>query len=341
MTRFGQRQANDWQLLDGTGTGVIRLWAVADGTFVAADPDLHLYTSADNGDSWVSVTLPADGWGLAPDPTTSSTLYAAAPSGLYRSDDAGTTWTLMRPSPHPITRINTSTRYLAVSPADPTVVYLVEPLGGSPLSIWRSTDGAATWTRSLTISQAGSPCQTVVDVLSPHPSDPARLFSDAGCYAGRNFGHMLSQSTDGGLTWSVVFRDGQSQYPAAPIGGGPGNPSRWYMSTTPFQGIGPARLQRSDDDASTWTDVLEPGDSSTSSFGGVAIDPSAPDTVFVATGHTAAPTDTGVRVSYDGGQTWDFLGSQDIGFVNELVRGADGTLLAATNEGIWRLLPDQ
>ena len=42
-------------------------------------------------------------------------------------------------------------------------------------------------------------------------------------------------------------------------------------------------------------------------------------------------------MSSDAGQTWDFLGRQDIGWVNELVRTADGqALLAATNEGIWR-----
>ena len=334
-----RQQATDCQLLDGPGTGVIRLWTVADGTVVAMDPAMALYVSGDLGDTWATVSLPSGGWGLAPDPTTAARLYAASSGGLYVTADSGIAWTVIRPSASPITHIDPNTVAVAISPADPNVLYATEPLGSSPLSIWRSANGGMSWTQALRINQQGSPCQTLVSVLSPHPTDPLRVVTDAGCYAGRNFGTGLSQTFDGGGTWSTAFASGQRQYPRAPVGGAAANPGRWYVPTTPFQGIGPARVQRSDDDMVSWTDVLEPGDPSTQNFGGMAIDPDQPDTVYVATGRTASADDTGVRVSYDGGQSWDFIGRQDIGWVNDLVRAQDGTLFAATNEGIWRLLP--
>lgn len=334
-----RQQATDWELLDGPGTGVIRLWGVADGAVVAMDPAMGLYLSNDLGDSWASVPLPPGGWGLAADPTTSSTLYAASAAGLNVTRDGGATWTVIRPSATPVTHVDRFTVAVAISPADPNVLYTTEPLGQAPRTIWRSADAGASWTRVLQISLAGSPCETLVSVLVAHPTDPMRVFTNAGCYAGRNFGTGLSQSFDGGLTWSSAFASGQRQYPDSPVGGVAANPGRWYLPTVPFLGVGPARIQRSDDDMGSWTDVLEPGDASTQNFGGVALDPGQPDTVYVATGRTASADDTGVRVSSDGGDSWDFLGRQDIGWVNDLVRTSDGTLFAATNEGIWRLLP--
>ena len=85
--------------------------------------------------------------------------------------------------------------------------------------------------------------------------------------------------------------------------------------------------------------MLKAGDPQSSTFGGLAFDVANPDCVFVATGQTTNPDDTGVRMTTDGGMSWAFLGGQDIGWVNDLARLPDGTLLAATNEGVWRYSP--
>jgi hypothetical protein len=101
--------------------------------------------------------------------------------------------------------------------------------------------------------------------------------------------------------------------------------------------LGPARVFRSDDDGATWTTVFQADDRREWSLHGVAFDPTSPDTVWIALGFTPDPAHTGVRVSHDAGQAWDLLGREDIGWVRDLVRTADGTaLLAATSEGIWR-----
>ncbi|HEV7666532.1 MAG TPA: hypothetical protein VGQ62_23555 [Chloroflexota bacterium] len=332
------RQATDWELLDGPSAPIIQLWALPDGTVFAADGDHALYSSADLGATWQAIAPPAGGWATAPDPIDAATVYGAASAGLFKSTDGGASWTLIRPAATAVTDVTISGLRLAISPADNQVLYLVEPLASlDPSSIVRSTDGGASWVKATDISRAGSPCGTLVSILIAHPLDPQRVFSNMGCYAGRNFGQRVSQSFDQGTTWSTVFRDGQGLSPRLLIGGGGGDPSRFYLTTSPFMGGSAARLYRSDDDAANWTEVLEGGDPQSTRFGGLAYDPDQPDTVFVATGPTPNPDDTGVRATWDGGQTWAFFGRQDIGWVNSLVRAPDGTLLAATNEGIWRL----
>jgi photosystem II stability/assembly factor-like uncharacterized protein len=333
-----QEDATDWTLLDNPGLGIMRLWALPDGTAFAADWQNNLFRSTDDGDTWVQVGAPPDGWAVAPDATDASITYGVANPGLYKSVDAGASWQLIRPSDSPVTSFDAS--HLAVSPVDHNLLYVVEPLTSfEPTRITRSVDGGMTWVNATDISHAGSPCVAQVGILMAHPTNVERVFSDQGCYAGRNFGTRLSQSVDQGATWTTLFPDGQGLIPRRLIGGALANPQRYYLSTSAFMGTGAARVYRSDDDGATWMEVLEAGDPQSTNFGGLAFNVDDPDCVFVATGQTPNPDDTGVRMTTDGGLSWAFLGRQDIGWVNDLVRLPDGTLLGATSEGIWRYSP--
>jgi hypothetical protein len=134
------------------------------------------------------------------------------------------------------------------------------------------------------------------------PTDPATI------YASGTAG--ISKSTDDGASWRVIYSspDGADPLARASLGG--------------------AQL------------AVSPADHNVVYFGhtrGLDVDPTNPDTVWAALAVTSTPDEAGVRVSTDGGESWDFLGRTDIGFVNALVRSADGTtLLAGTPEGIWR-----
>jgi photosystem II stability/assembly factor-like uncharacterized protein len=263
-------------------------------------------------------------------------VYGAASDGLYKSTNAGATWRLIRPNSE-LLNDRISPR-LAISPADHHLLYLAEPLGsaaGTVSSISRSTDGGLSWETASDVKQPPALCQRLVTFLIPHPTDPLRLFSDLGCYAGRNRGTALVQSRDGGATWSTSLPDGQNLYPERLVGGSGVDPQRWYLTTAPFMRFSTPGVYRSDDDGASWTPILQ--DPAATNIGGLTYNPDQPDQVFVATGRTADPEDTGVRFTCDGGTTWVFLGSQGIGWVNDLVRLPDGTLLAATNEGVWRL----
>ena len=328
----------DWLLLDGPGSGIVHLRTSANGVVFAVDANHGFFRSDDAGDTWQSVPGPAGGWPQLPDPTDPATLYGVSADGLYKSTDAGASWALLLPSPQPVRDLPWP--HLAISPADHNVLYLAGPLAPccTPSGLVRSQDGGRTWSTATTFSPS-SFCLDTVDVLVPHPTDPRRVYSDEGCYAGRSLGADLSVSNDGGSTWSVLFREGQQQEPRLLVGGAGADPNRLYLATSHFIQQGPARVYRSDDGGATWTMVLEATDRRSLRFGGLAYNPDQPDEVFAAMGMTTNPDDTGVRVSEDGGASWAILGRPDLGWINDLVRLPNGTLLAATNEGIWRYTP--
>jgi len=318
----------DWTLLDGSPQPARSLGALASGALTVSGSD-GLSISDDGGATWRQLANPPDGQTIAVAPSDPRVLYAWGSGGLERSPGAGGgAWTVIRavvPS-----SADTRAPPFAVDPVDPDRLFLVEKQ-----TILRSTNGGAAWQPIFVISGANGPCQPSVQLVIPHPTDPLRLFTDAGCYAGRDEGTQLEQTRDDGATWPLFIRR-QEFIPRRVAGGFAARPGRWYVSADAFQQVQGASVFRSDDDGQTWSTVLQT-EHSAPVLGGLAADPANPDTVWAAVGRTNDASTTGVRVSADGGQTWAFLGRQDIGWVNDLSLARDGSaLFAATNEGIWR-----
>ena len=69
------------------------------------------------------------------DTITPERVYTAGPAGLFRSDDAGQTWT---PAGEGLTGEPLA---VTLDPAAPQTVFAVLTDG----SVWQSTDGATTW----------------------------------------------------------------------------------------------------------------------------------------------------------------------------------------------------
>jgi len=72
---------------------------------------------------------------IAVDPTTPRRVYAAGPAGLFRSDDAGLTWTAVGKG--------LPGEPLAVA-LDPTVLQTLYAVL-TDNSVWQSHDGATSW----------------------------------------------------------------------------------------------------------------------------------------------------------------------------------------------------
>lgn len=331
-------RADDWELLAGYAGRAAQLWALPSGDTLALGDEHQLWRTADDGDSWQPVPGPPGGHAVQVDPHDPSTIYGSSEDGISVSTDGGSSWRVIYPSPDhadPLARATTGGAQFAVSPADHTLLYFAHTRFAEAW-LERSRDGGVTWA-TATHLEVRAQCAGWVGLLMPHPTDPRVVYTDLGCYAGRNRGTALRRSTDQGATWSTLFKDGQDAdvsrlVDAAQPGGG-----HLYLTGDWIQALGPARLFRSDDDGASWALVLQAEDRRAWRFGGLAVDPIAPDTVWVALGFSPNSAETGVRVSTDAGETWAFLGRQDIGWVNDLVRTADGqALLAATNEGIWR-----
>ena len=72
---------------------------------------------------------------IAVDTTNPERVYAAGPAGLFRSDDAGLTWTKAGDG------LIGEPRAVTLNPASPQMVFVVL----ADDSVWQSTDGATTW----------------------------------------------------------------------------------------------------------------------------------------------------------------------------------------------------
>ncbi len=129
----------------------------------APNAERGLFKSVDGGKQWTKILFRNDSTGISDvvlDPDHSGTIYAAfwqagrkpwllvsggAGSGIFKSSDAGATWTeLTRNTGLPSGILGNIG--LAVSPANPRRVWaLVEADSGG---VFRSDDGGATWTRT-------------------------------------------------------------------------------------------------------------------------------------------------------------------------------------------------
>jgi photosystem II stability/assembly factor-like uncharacterized protein len=168
-----------------------------------------LYKSSDGGNNWQKLTkgLP-DGViqvNVAIAPSDPRRLYATVASslmggyqsgrglGIYRSDDAGETWTKATDDPRPALRIGGGDLPVPkVDPKNPDVVY------SASIVTWRSTDGGKTWT-----GIRGAPGGDDYQNLWINPNDPniILLVSDQGAIV----------TVNGGQTWSSWYNQPTAQ----------------------------------------------------------------------------------------------------------------------------------
>jgi photosystem II stability/assembly factor-like uncharacterized protein len=188
---------------------------------VLAGASAGVYRSTDAGRTWSRTGL-ASVEDLAFDPANPSILYAATAFGISKSVDGGQTWT------------DSPARFgcawsLAVVRGDPSRVYV----GTCGAGVFLTTDGGQTRT-SLNI---GLPDKSVVISLAVDPSDSTTI------YAGTNDG--VFKTTDAGKQWTSL-----AGHPASRVTGlaiAPTQPPTIYASSGP--------LRMSEDGGATWTAI--------------------------------------------------------------------------------------
>ena len=286
-------------------------------TLVQNSSEGGIYRSVDGGDSWQRlVTTPVEYWfrALAVDPVNAGWLYVWAGDELYRSTDAGNTWSA------PLSTLS-FVETLLIDPGTPSTLYTVNNadgvsksldggvtwlpansgLSGGDLEIWmepqapsvlyasssdgffRSLDGGGQWSE-----EGAGPGAGVLDVV-PAIGASGTLF--AGSSAG------LFKSSDGGATWDKQSR-GMRHSQVKAFARHPTDPSTVYAVTT-YGGAGHrfAGLQVSHDGGHSWQgtslDALPTiGDAS------MRFSPSDPDRLWVSMAYH------GVWQSQNGGTDW-------------------------------------
>jgi hypothetical protein len=154
-----------------------------------------LFATANRGASW---TQADSGLGLGSavistmiGTSVSGTLYVAtvpgnsspnATHGLFKTADAGTTWTPLTSAPDMIAA-------LAADPTNPSIVY-----AGTTSGVFKSTDGGATFASAST-----GLTNTSVSSFAINPLHPSNVF--VGTAGG------VFQSRDGGSTWQSMSLD--------------------------------------------------------------------------------------------------------------------------------------
>jgi photosystem II stability/assembly factor-like uncharacterized protein len=165
-------------------------------------PGGGIYKSTNGGDTWQPLAngVPAEGLGrigLAVASTNRNRVYAiidskdAKAGGLYRSDDAGATWSLIS-NDNRLWGRGWYFNKTVVDPKNADIVYV------GNTSLYRSTDAGKSWT-----SIKGAPGGDDYHQLWIYPDDPNRMIvaSDQGAVV----------SVDGAQTWSSWYNQPTAQ----------------------------------------------------------------------------------------------------------------------------------
>ena len=223
----------------------------------------------------------------------------AVGDGLYKSTDAGKTWT------HLGLRDAQQITAIVVDPRNPDRVFVAvqgHPYGpNTERGIFRSLDGGKTFERVLYKDENTGGADLVMD-----PGNPQVLFAALWAArvapweirSGESFvipGGGLYKSTDGGSTWRQITKG----LPGADdvvgrigIAIAPANPKRMYLTAEAKKDPG---IYRSDDGGETWQHVNDDHRIGGRGPGamGIAVSPDNADTIYVANTTTWKSTDAG------------------------------------------------
>jgi photosystem II stability/assembly factor-like uncharacterized protein len=183
------------------------VYVAAQGPLWAAGGDRGLYKTTDGGENWERVLEIDEHTGVNEvvlDPRDPDVLYASAyqrrrrvwtlldggpGSGLHKSTDGGKSWIELKRG---LPEVEMGRIGLALSPADPDVLYAIVEARGKKGGIFRSKDSGASWEKRGDYMSA-SP--QYYNELVPDPHDVDRVYS---------MDTWMHVTEDGGKTWTKV-----------------------------------------------------------------------------------------------------------------------------------------
>lgn len=284
---------------------------------LAANSIYDVFKSVDAGASWKALTNITRVSALALDPTTASTVYAGTGGGLLKSTDGGDSWA-------PTGLAGVSVSILAINPITPSTLYAA---GGPSDTVYRSTNGGASWT-AVSVGPPPGPLTGILS-LTLDPVTPSTLYVVVNSSPDS---YVLYNSTDAGQSWNVASPGLVRLLAIAPT-----TPSTLYAihDQTGFS--------ISTDGGATWTAT-----GFTQDVRALAIDSTNPKTMYAAASlpsfigippasTIAFPPASAIFQSTDGGQSW-IMSVTAIPAAGSLVISHvdSSTIYAATVSGVFK-----
>lgn len=179
------------------------IWVAAYGPLWSSGGDRGVYKSTDGGQTWTRTLFVSEHTGIAEiaiDPNNPDVLYASAhqrrrheytyigggpESALYKSNDGGQTWKEINSG---LPKGDMGRVGLAVSPADPNVVYAIVEARYDKGGVFRSSNKGESWSKQGSFSTSGNYYQEIFC----DPKDVNKIFA---------MDTYLHHSTDGGKTF--------------------------------------------------------------------------------------------------------------------------------------------
>jgi len=313
LAAHAQQDPKLFQELRWRGIGPFRGGRTVAGVGIPSQPHVFyigvnnggVWKTTDAGRTWLPIfdDQPSGSIGaIAVAPSDPNVVYAgsgeglqrpdlATGDGIYRSGDAGKTWT------HYGLRDGQQIPMIAVDPRDPNrlfVAVLGHPYGpNAERGIFRSTDGGKTFDKVLYKDENTGGIDVAID-----PSNPQTVYAalwqarqgpwENGAFSGPGSG--VYKSTDGGTTWTPLNL-GAEKLGRASLEVCAADPKRLYSIVDAKNG----GLYGSRDGGATWTlinnkaEIWERG----GDFNEVRADPKNPDVLYIANVVTWKSTDGG------------------------------------------------